>query len=280
MRLLILYFSGTGNTDYVAHYLAHRLDLGQVDVDLRSIEWQPPEQVAGFDLLALGFPVYAGDSPGLVQAYLDRLPAGENRGAFVFCTKGAYAASAVRLNLQRLAMQGYVPLLGDDVIMPGTDGLAMISKNSQMARKALQKDYDQLKDANRLLEQMNSVVAQLADGCPIETLQMLIPPRLKTTLSDRLWAVLYRATEKWARARLHADDRCEACGLCARICPVGNVTVRDGKAQFEDRCILCLRCLHACPQEAIQIGKLTTNKFRWKGPKGDFKPLRLRPEGS
>jgi ferredoxin/NAD(P)H-dependent FMN reductase len=280
MRLLILYFSGTGNTDYVAHYLAHRLDPGLADVDLRSIEWQPPEQVTGFDLLILGFPVYAGDSPGFVEAYLDRLPAGENRGAFVFCTKGAYAAGAVRLNLQRLAMRGYVPLLGGDVIMPGTDGLAMISKNSQMARKALQKDYDQLKDANRLIEQMNSVLSQLADGCPIETLQMPIPPQPKMTLSDRLWAALYRATEKWARARLHADDRCEACGLCARICPVDNVAVCDGKAQFEDRCILCLRCLHACPQEAIQVGKLTKDKFRWKGPKGNFKPLRLRPEGS
>ena len=280
MRLLILYFSGTGNTDYVAHYLAQRLDPGQVDVDLRSVEWQPPEQVADFDLLVLGFPVYAGDSPGLVQAYLERLPAGENRGAFAFCTKGAYAASAVRLNLQRLAMRGYVPLLGGDVIMPGTDGLSMISKDSWMARKALQKDYDQLKDADRLVERMNGALLELADGGPVETLRMPVPQRLRMNLSDRLWASLYRATERWARARLHADDRCEGCGLCVRICPVDNVAVRDGKAHFEDRCILCLRCLHACPQEAIQIGKLTAGKFRWKGPKGGFKPLRLRPEGS
>lgn len=280
MRLLILYFSGTGNTDYVARYLAHRLDLGQVDVDLRSVEWQPPEQVTSFDLLVLGFPVYAGDSPGLVQAYLKRLPAGENRGAFVFCTKGAYAASAVRLNLQRLAMRGYVPLLGGDVIMPGTDGLSMISKDSWMARKALQKDYDQLKDADRLVERMNGALLELADGSPVEALRVAGPRRLQMNLSDRLWASLYRATERWARARLHADDRCEGCGLCARICPVDNVAVRDGKAHFEERCILCLRCLHACPQEAVQIGKLTAGKFRWKGPKGDFKPLRLRPEGS
>jgi ferredoxin len=280
MRLLILYFSGTGNTDYVARYLADRLDRGRVDVDLRSVEWQPPENVSSFDLLALGFPVYAGDSPGFVQTYLEQLPLGQNRGAFVFCTKGAYAASAVRLNLQRLAMRGYVSLLGGDVIMPGTDGLSMISKNSWMARKALQKDYDQLKDANRLVEQMNGVLLELAEGSPIEALRIPLPPQLKMTLSDRLWAYLYRATESWARARLHADDRCEGCALCARICPVDNVTVREGHAHFEDRCILCLRCLHSCPQEAIQIGKLTSGKFRWKGPKGEFKPLRLRPEGS
>ena len=280
MKLLFLYFSGTGNTDYVSHYLAQRLEQTSVQVELRSIEWQPPEQVTGFDLLALGFPVYAADSPGFVQRYLEQLTPGTGRGAFVFCTKGAYAASAVRLNLQRLAMRGYTPLVGGDVIMPGTDGLSMISSDSWMARKALQKDYDQLKDADRLIQRMSGVLSQLAEGQTVEALRLPLQPGLKMNPSDRLWAYLYRATETWARTRLDADANCEGCGLCARICPVDNVAVRDGHAQFEDHCVLCLRCLHACPQEAIQIGRLTSGKFRWKGPKGDFKPLRLRPAGS
>ena len=280
MRLLLLYFSGTGNTDYVARYLAERLAQPLVKVELRSLEWQPPEQVTGFDLLALGFPVYAADSPGFVQSYVKQLMPGEGRGAFVFCTKGAYAAGAVRLNLQRLEMRGYTPLAGGDVIMPGTDGLSMISSDSWMARKALEKDYNRLKDADRLIEQIEDVLSELVDGRPTEALRLPLPPEIKMSASDRLWAYLYRATGKWARARLHADVKCEGCGLCARICPVDNVTLHDGHAQFEEHCMLCLRCLHACPQEAIQIGKLTAGKFRWKGPTGDFKPLRLRPAGS
>jgi Fe-S-cluster-containing hydrogenase component 2 len=61
---------------------------------------------------------------------------------------------------------------------------------------------------------------------------------------------------------------------------VDNIKMVDGHSQFADRCVLCLRCLHACPSEAIQIAKLTVGKFRWKGPKGAFRPLRMRPEGS
>jgi ferredoxin len=277
MRLSILYFSGTGNTHYVAHYLASKLASLPVEIELRSMEQQPAHAVDGFDLLAVGFPVYAADAPLFFQDYLLGLPPGAGRGAFVFCSKGAYAGGAVQRNLQRLAARGHVPLAGGSVLMPGTDGLSMISKGSPMARKALEKDYDHLKDADRLATVMASVLADLLDGRAVEELRQSLSGRIRVGASDRTWAWLYRATEKYARARLHADERCAGCGLCARICPVTCIELHDGRPSFADHCVLCIRCLHNCPQEAIQIGRLTTGKFRWRGPKGDFRPLRLRP---
>lgn len=278
MKLLLVYFSGTGNTDYVAHYLAGKLDHPSLEVELHSIERQPASELAGFDLLAAGFPVYACEMPPFVQEYVDLLPPGEGRGAFAFCTKGAYAGGAVQRALQRLAARGYVPLGGGSVLMPGTDGLSMIGKDSGLARKALEKDFDHLKDGDRLAGEMASAVAQLLDGQPVEALRLPLPARARTNLVDWTWAAAYRWSENFTRTRLHADEGCEGCGLCVRTCPVSNIELQDGRARFADRCMLCLRCLHACPSEAIQIGKLTVGKFRWKGPKGEFKPLRMRPE--
>ena len=277
MNLLFLYFSGTGNTDYVARYLARKLERPSLNVELCSIEWQTPEAVGDFDLLAFGFPVYACEAPELVQAYLAQLPDGRDRGAWIFCTKGAFAGGAVRNNLRRLARKGYVPLGGASILMPGTDGLAMVSKDSWMARKALDKDYDRLEDADRLAAQMADVLPRVMDGQPVRPFAPDPPTNPERAFLDRLWAALYTASEKWARSRLHADEGCAGCGLCARICPVDNVVLSHGHARFRDHCALCLRCLHACPQEAIQIGKLTTGKFRWRGPKGTFRPLRMRP---
>ncbi len=278
MRLLFLYFSGTGNTDYVAYYLARKLGSAGCAIEVRSLEWQPAEAVANFDLLAIGFPVYAADAPEFVQEALARLPSGVGRGAFVFCTKGAYAGRAVQHNLQRLADRGYVPLGGGSVLMPGTDGLSMVAKDSWLARKALEKEYDRLKDADRLADEMATTVQALQDGRPVEALRRPLPRHMLGELSDRTWAALYRASERYCRSRLHADERCAGCGLCARLCPVENVELRDGRPAFADRCVLCLRCLHACPQEAIQIAKFTVDKFRWRGPKGEFQPLHMRPD--
>jgi ferredoxin len=164
--------------------------------------------------------------------------------------------------------------------MPGTDGLSMVGKGSWMARKALEKDYDHLKDADRLAEELSAALRDLLDGRSVEALRKPLPRRSIGALSDGAWAAVYRASEGYCRARLHADQRCEGCSLCARVCPVDNIELQDSRPRFGDRCILCLRCLHACPQEAIQIAKFTVDKFRWRGPKRDFRPLRMRPDDS
>jgi ferredoxin len=277
MKLALLYFSGTGNTDYVARYLARKWDHLPVDIELRSMERQPPAALSGFDLLGVGFPVYAGDAPPFFQAYLGRLPLGEGRGAFVFCTKGAYAGSAVRLTLERLDQRGYVPLAGAAVAMPGSDGLALIPKDSWMARAALNKDFDHLKDADRLAGRMEEILSRMLAGEPVAAFRQPRRRSIASPLVDRLWAWSYRAFADPFRTRFWADERCETCGLCTRLCPVDNVKLRDEHPQFGEACVLCMRCLHACPQEAVQIGKLTMNKFRWRGPKAGFRPLKLRP---
>jgi ferredoxin len=279
LKLTILYFSGTGNTDYVAHYLARRLAGLPVEIELRPMERQPAAALDGFDLLVAGFPVYACDAPGFFQAYLETLAPGEGRGAFAFCTKGVMAGNAVRRSLQRLADRGYVPLGGGSVAMPGSDGLAFIGKNSRMARSALQKDYDHLKAADQLADRMAEVLRGLAAGQPVERFENPLPLTTTGAILDPAWAYVYHRFGDYMRARFHADERCTSCGLCEQICSSGNISLHDGQPRFADRCVLCMRCIHTCPAEAIQIGRFTMDRFRWHGPKGDFDPLKLLPEG-
>jgi ferredoxin len=242
-----MYFSGTGNTDYVARYLARELTVPNLEVMLWPVERERLAALADFDVLALGFPVYAVDSPSFLQAYLHEMVPGDGRGAYVFCTKGTVAGNTVRRNLRRLAERGYVPLGGVSVGMPGSDGLAFVRKGSWMARAALEKDFDHLHTVDQLAERMRVELSGMAEGKPVEAYRQPLPVSATGVLGDWLWSASYVAFAGYLRNKLSADNQCISCGLCARICPLGAVELIDGRPSFGAQCALCMRCIHACP---------------------------------
>jgi len=51
-----------------------------------------------------------------------------------------------------------------------------------------------------------------------------------------------------------SNERCTGCGFCARSCPVGAISISDGRATMSSRkCILCLCCHELCPERAVEV---------------------------
>jgi len=49
------------------------------------------------------------------------------------------------------------------------------------------------------------------------------------------------------------QNKCIGCGACVNICPVGAISIRNGKAIIDqNKCIKCGKCLSICPQDAIR----------------------------
>ena len=46
-------------------------------------------------------------------------------------------------------------------------------------------------------------------------------------------------------------EKCEGCMRCMEVCPVGAITLKDGKAHISDACQLCLQCAEMCEHGAL-----------------------------
>lgn len=51
------------------------------------------------------------------------------------------------------------------------------------------------------------------------------------------------------------DGKCVGCGNCLGICPVGAISLGNGKAWVAGICIECGACTKVCPQHAISLSK-------------------------
>jgi ferredoxin len=52
-----------------------------------------------------------------------------------------------------------------------------------------------------------------------------------------------------------ANEACNGCRICARVCPVGNIAMVDAKPVWQHHCETCFACYQWCPKTAI-YGKI------------------------
>ena len=65
-------------------------------------------------------------------------------------------------------------------------------------------------------------------------------------------------------------EKCVSCGNCVSVCPLGSISLVEGKPKWEGHCTKCLACINRCPEEAIQSGKATAGRGRYYFEKGTY----------
>jgi len=272
MTSTILYFSATGNTHWAARQLQARLEAAGETAACLPFEQIDTQPLPPGERLLLGFPVYGFRVPALFRRrILDSIDL-KGREVYLFATLAVCAGDALADFADELRTAGAVVIGARTVKMPGSDAMGFMRPDSAALRKMLDRDFDHLPELDGILRDLQEPQlppARFARGSP---LRLSSPKRLLF----RLARVVMARMEAIAIRRLHADDACTRCGLCARICPAGNITMGSDGPVFGDRCLLCLRCLHHCPAQAVQIASWTRGKFRYPGPGPDpFRPARL-----
>lgn len=264
MRILILYFSGTGNTEFIGKYIKKHLNCDMYEIELFSLELFKKENISKYDILIFGFPVYACDIPVFIQRYLEDIPITKTKSVFIFCTKALSSGISIIHAIEIFKKAGYTPLGYADVKMPGSDGLAFLKKDSHMVFKIINRDFSKIESVDNIINRIKEVTNALEDG-DVKRFYLDIDSNIFVRLCSSIMKNTFPVMERWIKRKFWADKHCNKCKKCEKICPSNNIKVNE-KVSFGNNCYLCMRCVHQCPKEAIQIGRKTIGKFRWRGP--------------
>jgi len=237
MRVLIIQFSGTGNTLRIAQIMCQEFKKQDVDCQIIPMEsvvrdLECPDFRA-WDLIGIGFPVHAMDAPQILYDFLELLPKTHTR-YFLFKTAGSkllYAGSTYKIRL-KLAFLRWKLVHEQLYEMPpnafGSADSAKLEKRCYKARElAIQS------------------VAEMMCG-----IKNRLPEPLFRSLCYR-FAACEKQGASQASKRWTVSTACSLCRLCAEQCPTKNIGIQEGKLIFGDKCLLCLRCWWNCPTRAI-----------------------------
>lgn len=247
---MILYFTGTGNSRFVAKRIAEA--TGDKTAD--AAQWIRKGETAAFTepgVYVFVSPIYVASPP---RAFLDLIrrstfPQG-SRAYFVLTCAGGMGAAPVYC--QKLAEEKGLRYQGAAQIrMPQNYLLFFKTFPDAENRKKI---LAALPEIDALAEQIRSGSAfSLPDVkfYDYPSTQMILAPYYR-------WFI---GAEKF-----FATDGCIGCGKCAAVCPLGNITLQDKRPRWGADCTHCMACISLCPKEAIEYGKRTAGKLRYHGP--------------
>ena len=241
---MILCYSGTGNSLYAAEILAGSLGEEVVDLNdlIRRHDFSPLHSESPYVIVC---PVYAWRIPRIVSDFLENTELRGNRRMYFAVTCYTDAGSAPRY-ARRLCKRKGMEFMGMAAVRMPENLLTMFEVPGDAECEKL------VYEAGPVVRGMAAAVGM---GLPLST---GMPDGFfkSSVLNPAFYAII-----KPRKFRVAGD--CDACGLCAELCPLGNISIKDGIPVWGDRCTMCTACINGCPSEAIEYGRKTVGKKRY-----------------
>jgi ferredoxin len=249
MPARIYYYTGTGNSLWVARLAAAALGGAELQPVVGAEAGAPGVSV---DATGLVFPVHMWGVPGPVVRFAGELDPGRAGYVFAFAVDGGQPAGAL-LQLDRiLRRRGGRLSAGFSIAMP--------PNYTPLSGPGTSAEREGLYEAARV--KIGTAAASVGKRLELAPERGGIAGRVAFGAIYRMTYGLVPRMDRFFRA----DDTCNGCGVCERVCPARNVTILEGRPVWQGRCEQCFACLHWCPEQAIQFGGSTRGRERYHHP--------------
>ena len=288
---MIFYFSGTGNTKWAASKLASATHEDLISIapymraDDSSHTLAEPFILKENERLGFVFPVHGWRVPKLVREFIGRMkvqraesdaernsasaeskassaPARNQPFAYCVCTAGDSIGLTIE-NLNEVISQN--PSLQTLGITKVSSSYSLIMPESYVGLPFMDVDpkEKEIRKKSKSAQKLAVICEEIFDRK--EGVNRLVKGPIPWFFTKVVGGFFENVliTDK----RFHVEkDKCVKCGICANVCPVGDI--KGGHGEYPEwlhhkDCLTCFTCYHHCPHHAIEFGNQTQKKGQY-----------------
>lgn len=245
---MILYFSGTGNSRYIARRLASALHDELLDLNAR-IKAGDTSDVTVNGRLIVVTPTYAWRIPRVVRDWLQKTRLLGAAETWFVMSCGGEIGNAGRCNRALCREKGLRYQGTAEIVMP-ENYIAMFHAPQAAASRAI---------VSRAEAQIDRAADEIKNGRAFAALHVGLQARFKSGPVNPIFYTFFVKDKAFV-----AGEACSGCGVCVKRCPVNNITLQNGRPVWGGDCTHCMACICYCPAEAIEYGQKSVGEPRYR----------------
>jgi len=268
----LFYFSGTGNSLFVAKLISEKLNAERISI-AQVVDDSPI--FLNEDIVGLIFPIHYiwnGGIPEIIKRFIAQVPDISKQYVFAVCTNGGgQGDSLLRLD-KLLKMRNNRLSAGFSLRFPYNyiDGVgklvgtkpASAKKMEAVAIKRIDRICQIVVDKQRMsIDRDSTILLAIVDMFNLR--ERLGKPHYQKYSTIKEANAPFTKILPFMDNSFRITSDCNLCGNCSRICPVNNITMTKNGPEFLHHCEQCFACLQFCTKNAIQFGTKTVGLARY-----------------
>ncbi|MFC1550966.1 EFR1 family ferrodoxin [Candidatus Latescibacterota bacterium] len=248
MKTDIYYFSGTGNSLYVARKLSERIEGSEL-ISLPNIMNRKAE-ISG-EVIGIVCPIYMYNMPLMVADFIRKIISAD----YIFIVYAGAGSLGGGIEETKKIFESKTLTMSSLFNVPMPSNYTPYGIPSENKQKKLFANVD-----NKVEEIVNVVKKRggFIDSSNTSFFQTHIHPGI-------LYRMGYNRINGMDRS-FTTDEKCNGCSICKKVCPANNILMEDNKPTWQHQCQQCYACLQWCPVESVQAGRKTVGIKRYHNP--------------
>lgn len=244
---MILYFSGTGNSAYVANYIGKQLGDEVINLFDR-LKYHNYSGMTSDRSWVFVIPTYAWQLPRIVRDWIIRTELAGSANVYFVMTCGDEIGNAGHYAEQLCKKKNLIYMGCAEIVMPENYIAIYEAPEEEESERIIQNAETSIQETAELIK-TNARIPDQRIG---------VRGRIKSSMVNAVFYPCIVSAKKF-----YSLDHCISCGHCERVCPLSNISIINGKPSWGKNCTHCMACICTCPKEAIEYGKTSLGKRRY-----------------